>query len=84
MQAGRAKGREEPAGSRRYRERLGCFAGGAFEEFMNQGLIGFGLFCGQAAQLSQETRSDADGYELLGVSGFRPADAPGTAKLLIR
>ena len=50
---------------------------------MNEGLIGFGLFCGEAAELSEETRSDADGYELLGVSGFWPADAPGTAKLLI-
>lgn len=50
---------------------------------MNEGLIRFGLFCGEAAELSEETRSDADGYELLGVSGFWPADAPGTAKLLI-
>ena len=32
----------------------GHFASGALQELMNQGLIGFGLFCGETAQLSEK------------------------------
>jgi len=36
---------------------------GALEEFVDEGLIGLGLFGGEAAKLGEETRSDADGNE---------------------
>jgi|ERR1700674_677170 len=54
---------------------------GAFEELVDQSLIGLGLFGGEAAKLGEETRSDADGDELFGVAGPRPTDAAGVAEL---
>lgn len=50
---------------------------------MNQSLIGFGLFCGEATQLSEKTRSDTNGDEVLGVSGFWPSDTPCAAELFL-
>jgi hypothetical protein len=35
--------------------------GGAFEEFVDVGLVGLGLFDGEAAELREDARGDADG-----------------------
>ena len=43
---------------------LGDFAGGFFEEFVDQGLVGFGLLGGHAAELAEKIWGDADGDEL--------------------
>jgi len=59
---------------------LGDFAGGFFEEFVDQGLVGFGLFGGHAAELAEKFRGDADGDELFGVAGGGAADAAGAAE----
>jgi hypothetical protein len=37
------------------------FAGGFFEEFVDERLVGFGLLGGHAAELAEELRSDANG-----------------------
>jgi hypothetical protein len=56
--------------------------GGAFEEFVDQSLIGLGLLGGEAAKLGEETRRDANGNELFGVAGARAADTAGAAASL--
>jgi hypothetical protein len=53
---------------------------GAFEEFVDESLIGLGLLGGEAAKLGEETRSDANGNELLGVAGSRPTDTAAAAE----
>jgi hypothetical protein len=42
------------ATKRRVRDTLGEFAGGFFEEFVDEGLVGFGLLGGPAAELAEE------------------------------
>ena len=61
-------------GSRELRHAL---AGGAVEEFVDEGLVGFGLFGGEAAEAVEESGVDANGDELFGVGGFGAADAAG-------
>ena len=50
---------------------LGDFAGGFFEEFVDEGLVGFGLLGGHAAEPTEQLRSDANGDELFSVSRRR-------------
>jgi hypothetical protein len=45
------------------------------QEFMNVGLIRFGLFRGEAAQSRQQAWGNADGDELFGIARFWPANA---------
>ena len=59
---------------------LGDFAGGFFQEFVDEGLVGLGLFGGHAAELAEKFWGDADGDELFGVAGGGAADAAGAAK----
>ena len=56
------------------------FASGFFEEFVDEGLVGFGLPGGHAAEPAEELRGDANGDELLGVSGSGAADSAGAAE----
>lgn len=63
------------------REGLGDFAGRFFEEFVDQGLVGFGLLGGHAAELAEKLWGDTDGDELFGVAGGGAADSTGTTKL---
>jgi hypothetical protein len=58
-------------------------AGSAFEEFVDEGLIGLGLFGGHAAELGEKARGDADGNQVFGVTRNGAADAPCTAELLV-
>ncbi len=45
--------------ARRYASRaLGDFAGGFFEEFVDEGLVGLGLPGGHASKLAEELRGD--------------------------
>ena len=48
---------------------LGDFAGGLFEEFVDQGSVGFRLFGGHAVELAEKFCGDANGSELFGVAG---------------
>jgi len=57
------------------------FAGGFFEQIVNQGLVGLGLFGGHAAKLAEQLGGDADGDELLGVAGGGASDTAGAAEL---
>ncbi len=54
---------------------------------MDKGLIGLGLPGGEAAELGEQTGSDANGDELFGVAGLWPtgraADTGGTAEFFI-
>lgn len=59
---------------------LSDFAGGFFEEFVDQGLVGLGLFGGHVAELAEKFRGDANGDELLGVAGGRAADSASAAE----
>jgi len=63
---------------------LRYFAGGVFQEFVNQGLVGFGLLGGHAAQLAEQPGRNADGNQLLRVASHGPADAARTAQFLRR
>lgn len=56
------------------------FAGGFFEEFVDKGLVGLGLFGGHAAELAEKFWGDADGNELFGVAGGRAADSSRAAE----
>ncbi|HXJ07033.1 MAG TPA: hypothetical protein VNH65_18160 [Candidatus Acidoferrum sp.] len=58
----------------------GDFAGGFFEEFVDQGLVGFGLFGGHAAELAEKFWRDADGDELLSVASGGAADSASAAE----
>ncbi len=46
---------------------------GAFQEFVDECLIGLRLFSSQPAELGEKPRSNADGNQLLGVTGHGPA-----------
>ena len=59
---------------------LGYFAGGFFEEFVDEGLVGFGLFGGHTAELAKQLRRDANGDELFCVPGNGAADRAGAAQ----
>lgn len=59
----------------------GDFASGFFEEVVDQGLVGLGLFGGHAAELAEQLGGDADGDELLGVAGGGSSNAAGAAEL---
>src|SRR6266849_2280805 len=59
---------------------LGCCFGGALEELVDEGLIGFGLLCGKTAQLDEQTWRNTDSDELLSIAGLWPADAAGAAQ----
>jgi len=48
---------------------------------VNVGLIGLGLFGGEAAQPREQTWINADSDELLGVAGLRPAHATSASQL---
>jgi hypothetical protein len=56
-------------------DKLGDFACGFFEEFVDKRLVRFGLLGGHAAKLAEQLRSDANGDELLGVSRDGAADS---------
>lgn len=58
-------------------------AGGFFEQVVNQGLVGFGLFRGHATELAQQLWGNADCYELFGVAGGWASDAAGAAQFRI-
>jgi hypothetical protein len=60
---------------------LGNSASGFFEKFVDEGLVGFGLLGGHAAELTEQLRGDANGDELLRVSRSRAADSAGAAQL---
>jgi len=62
------------------RVRLGDFASGFFEEFVDQGLVGFGLFGGHATELAEKSWGDANSDELFGVAGGGAADAASAAE----
>ena len=55
-------------------------AGGFFEEFVDEGLVGFGLLGGHTAELAKQPRGDANGDELFCVSRNGAADSPGAAQ----
>ena len=59
----------------------GDFAGGFFEQVVDQSLVGLGLFGGHAAELAEQLRGDADGNELLGAAGGRASDPASAAQL---
>jgi len=46
-------------------------------------LIGLRLFGGQAAELGEQPRSNADGNQLLGVTGHGASDAARAAELFV-
>ncbi len=59
---------------------LGDFAGGFFEEFVDESLVGLGLLGGHAAELAEQLRGDANGDELFRVSRSGAADSAGAAQ----
>src|SRR5260370_38316786 len=59
--------------------KLGDSAGGFFEEFVDEGLVGFGLLGGHAAELAEELRGDANGDELFCVSRSGAANSASAA-----
>jgi hypothetical protein len=77
---GRGRRRKVAATVTNKKRALGDFAGGFFEEFVDEGLVGFGLPGGHAAEPAEELRGDANGDELLGVSGSGAADSAGAAE----
>lgn len=56
----------------------------AFEQFVDERLIGFGLLRRKSPQLLEKPRVDANGNELLGVAASRPANAPRAPELFVR
>ena len=68
--------------SRAY-EALGDFAGGFFEEFVDEGLVGLGLLGGHTAEPAEQFRGDANGDELFSVSRSGAADSTGAAQFAI-
>ena len=69
--------------SRRRNREIGKASGhfsfcGTLQQLMNQRLVGLRLPRGQAAELRQQARGDANGDELLGMAGLRSAQTgPG-------
>lgn len=62
------------------RAALGDSAGGFFEEFVDEGLVGLGLLGGHAAKLAEQLRGDANGNELISVARSGAADSAGAAQ----
>ncbi len=58
----------------------GDFACGFFQEFVDKGLVRFGLFGGHAAELAKKFWGDTDGDELFGVAGGGAADSAGATE----
>jgi hypothetical protein len=58
--------------------------GGAFEEFVDESLVGFGLSGGEAAELGQQTGSNPNGNKLLRVPRFRASHAAGALHFFVR
>ncbi len=50
---------------------------------MDVGLVRLVLFGGEAAELGEQARGDADGDELFGVTGAGASDAAGTPEFLV-
>ncbi len=63
---------------------LGDFAGGFFEEFVDEGLVGLESFSGHTTELAAELRGDANGDGLFGVSRSGAADSRSAAQFGIR
>jgi hypothetical protein len=59
---------------------LGDFAGGFFEEFVDEGLVGFGLPGGHAAEPAEQLRGDADGDGLFCIPRSGAADSASAAQ----
>ena len=59
------------------------FLCGLFQQFVNERLVRLALLGGEATELRQQSRSNADGDELLGVPCLRPSDAPGTLEFFV-
>ncbi len=59
---------------------LGDFAGGFFEEFVDEGLVGLESFSGHTTELAEELRGDG----LFGVSRSGAADSRSAAQFGIR
>lgn len=59
------------------------FLGGAFEEFVDEGLVRLVLLGGEVAQMCEKRRSDANGDEVFRAASFRAAHPAGAAKLLV-
>ena len=57
---------------------------GAFEEFVNQSLVGLRSFRCEAAQTSQQRRRNANRDELFGIAGLGTADAARALELFVR
>ncbi len=51
-------------------------SGGAFQKFVDESLVGFRLLGGQAAELAEKARGNADGNQLLGFAGYRASQWP--------
>ena len=58
--------------------------GGAFEDFVDVGLVGLRFLGGQAAELVEDPRGDADGDQVFGVASNRAAYAAGAAEFSVR
>lgn len=50
---------------------------------MNESLIGFRLFGGEAAELGEQPWGNADSNQLLGVPSHGPSHPPGAAELFV-
>ena len=61
----------------------GDFASGSFEQFVNVGLVGLGMFGRQAAELRKKARRDSNGDELFGMAGFWPANTASAAEFVV-
>src|SRR5260370_1340163 len=80
---GKSGNREKSTGDWDGREGGGC----AFEcpvSARGRFLIGLRMFGGQAAELGEEPRGNADGKQLFGITGDGPAHAARAAQLLVR
>src|SRR6266436_8423734 len=58
-------------------------AGSALQKFVDECLVGLCLLGSQTAELGEKPRSNADGNQLLGVTGHGPAHAARAAELLV-
>ncbi|MGH9744134.1 MAG: hypothetical protein ACRD51_17470 [Candidatus Acidiferrum sp.] len=58
----------------------GCFAGGFFQEFVDEVLVGLGLFGGHEAELAEKFWGEADGDELFGMTRGGAADSTSAAE----
>lgn len=65
-------------------EQLGhLFLRGPFQQFVDEGLVGLGLFGGEAAELRQQLWINTDGDELLSVTCSGPSDPPGALQFFV-